>query len=73
MVFSEVRRLDVCLDRTRIRAIVIVAPGGADEGRGRFVWRMVNDSNTAFGMFVPKFGDEREIACTVDVGLDLGN
>ena len=52
---------------------MIVAPGGADEGRGRFVWRMVNDSDTAFGMFVPKFGDEREIACTVDVGLDLGN
>ena len=63
----------MCLDGTRVRAVVIVAPGGADQGRGRFVWRVVNDSDTAFGMFAPKFGDEREIASTIDVELDLGN
>ena len=41
----------MCLDGTRVRAVVIVAPGGADQGRGRFVWRVVNDSDTTFGMF----------------------
>ena len=65
--------MDVCLDGTCVRAVVIVAPGCAYKCGDRFVQRMVNDNYTAFGVFASKLGDEREIASTVYVGLDLWN
>ena len=63
----------MCLDGTCVGAVVIVAPGGAYKSWGRLVRRVVNDSHTIFGVFASKLGDEREVAGTVDVGLDLQN
>ena len=53
--------------------VVVVAPCDASEGGSRFVGGLVNDGDAAFGMFAAEFGDEGEVAGTIDVGLDLGS
>ena len=65
--------MGLCLDGTCVGAVVIVAPCGVEKRWGRVVRWVVDDSHTACCVFVSKLGDEREVAGTVDIGLDLRN
>ena len=48
----------MCFDGACVWAVMITDPYGADEGRWCFVWRVVNDSDTTFGMLLPQLSDE---------------
>ena len=50
---------------------VVVAPDGTGEGRGVFVWWVVNDRHISFRMLSSKFCYEGKVACSVDIGFDL--
>ena len=65
--------LYLCVDGTSMRIVVVVALGCAGEDMCSFVKQMINDRNTALGIFSTEFFNEEEVVYSVDVGLDLSD